>query len=60
MKTRRQVLAYITRGEEPNWEILVFKQKDNPDAGIQVPGGTIESDEFIIDALYREIEEETG
>ena len=24
------------------------------------PGGTIESDELIIDALYREIEEETG
>jgi 8-oxo-dGTP diphosphatase len=60
MITRRKVLAYITRGEEPDWEILVFKQKDNPDAGIQVPGGTIESDEFIIDALYREIEEETG
>ena len=44
----------------PNWEILVFEQKDNPDAGLQVPGGTIESDELIIDALYREIEEETG
>ncbi|QUW23628.1 NUDIX hydrolase [Sporosarcina sp. Marseille-Q4063] len=60
MKTRRKVLAYITRGEEPDWEILVFQQKDNPEAGIQVPGGTIESDELIIDALYREIEEETG
>ena len=60
MKTLRKVLAYITRGEEPDWEILVFQQKDNPDSGIQVPGGTIESDEFIIDALYREIEEETG
>ncbi|WP_172373253.1 NUDIX hydrolase [Sporosarcina jiandibaonis] len=60
MKTKRKVLAYITRGEEPDWEILVFQQKDNPDAGIQVPGGTIESDELIIDALYREIEEETG
>lgn len=60
MKTKRKVLAYITRGEEPNWEILVFKQKDNPKAGLQVPGGTIESHELIIDALYREIEEETG
>ena len=27
---------------------------------LQVPGGTIESDELIIDALYREIKEETG
>ncbi len=60
MKTKRKVLAYITRGEDPNWEILAFKEKDNPKAGLQVPGGTIESDELIIDALYREIEEETG
>ena len=27
---------------------------------LQVPGGTIEDDELLIDALYREIEEETG
>ena len=60
MEIKRRVLAYITRGQEPNWEILVFKHKDYPNEGWQVPGGTIESDELIIDALYREIEEETG
>lgn len=60
MEIKRKVLAYITRGQEPNWEILVFEHKDHPNAGWQVPGGTIESDELIIDALYREIEEETG
>jgi len=60
METKRKVLGYITRGEEPNLEILVFKNKDNEEAGVQVPGGTIESDELIIDALYRKIEEETG
>lgn len=60
MKVKRKVFAYITRGQEPNQEILVFEQKENSKAGWQVPGGTIESDELIIDALYREIEEETG
>ena len=38
----------------------MFEHKDNPDAGLQVPGGTIEKDELLLDALYREIEEETG
>src|SRR6185312_4911877 len=60
MELKRKVLAYITKGEEDEREILVFEQKNNPDAGLQVPGGTIEENEFLIDALYREIEEETG
>ena len=60
MKLKRKVLAYITKGEGAEREILVFEQKDNPDAGLQVPGGTIEKDELLLDALYREIEEETG
>ena len=34
-----------------NCEILVFEHKDNPEAGLQVPGGTIEEDELVIDAL---------
>lgn len=60
MKTKRKVLAYITRGQEPNLELLVFEHKNHPEAGLQVPGGTIEEDEMLIDALYREIAEETG
>ena len=60
MEIKRKVLGYITRGEDPNWEILVFEHKNHPEAGLQVPGGTIEDEELIIDALYREIEEETG
>lgn len=60
MELKRKVLAYITRGEAADRKILVFEQKDRPEAGLQVPGGTIEKDELLIDALYREIEEETG
>lgn len=60
MEIKRKVLAYITKDENVERKILVFEQKDHPEAGLQVPGGTIEEDELLIDALYREIEEETG
>lgn len=60
MKLKRKVLAYITKGEKSDRQILVFEHKGNPEAGLQVPGGTIEKDELLLDALYREIEEETG
>ena len=60
MEIKRKVLAYITKDEHAEQKILVFEHKDHPEAGLQVPGGTIEDDELLIDALYREIEEETG
>ncbi|MBD2327679.1 NUDIX domain-containing protein [Alkalinema sp. FACHB-956] len=53
---KRKVLAYITHQEE----LLVFRQEDYPYFGIQVPGGSIESGEAIVDALLREVYEETG
>ncbi|WP_252504238.1 NUDIX domain-containing protein [Sporosarcina sp. Marseille-Q4943] len=60
MEIKRKVLAYITKDDHAGRKILVFEQEGNPEAGLQVPGGTIEEDELLIDALYREIEEETG
>lgn len=60
METKRKVLAYITKGNGQNRQLLVFDHKVEKEAGLQVPGGTIEDDELIIDALYREIYEETG
>ena len=44
LKIKRKVLAYITKGQEPNLELLVFEHKDFPEAGLQVPAGTIEED----------------
>ncbi|HSP20959.1 MAG TPA: NUDIX domain-containing protein [Planococcus sp. (in: firmicutes)] len=60
MRTKRKVFAYITRGPEEKNELLVFSHKGEPEAGLQVPGGTIEEGEMLIDALYREVQEETG
>ena len=60
MITKRKVLAYITKGKESNLELLVFNHRDHPDAGLQVPGGTVEEGEQLVDAVFREIKEETG
>lgn len=56
MQIYRKVLAYITYNDK----LLVFTHRDAPEAGVQVPGGTVEPDESIEDALYREIAEESG
>jgi len=57
---KKKVLAYITRRHAGVLQLLVFKNLSDASAGIQVPGGTIEADEREEEALYREIEEESG
>ena len=52
----RKVYAYITRGNE----LLVLRQVEFPEVGIQVPGGTPEPGEQLKAAAMREAEEETG
>ena len=56
MYVKGKVLAYVTRGEE----LLVFRHRDFPDAGLQVPAGTIEEGEDPQDAALREAREESG
>jgi 8-oxo-dGTP diphosphatase len=56
MIERHKVLAYITRGSN----LLVFTHPDSPEAGIQVPGGSVEPGEMVEDAALREAIEETG
>jgi len=53
---RRKALAYITCGVR----LLVFEHVDFPEAGIQVPAGTIEPGEEPAAAALREAFEETG
>ncbi len=54
--TTEKVTAYITDGDK----LLVFSHPHHPDAGIQVPTGTVEQSEPLDDAVLREAHEETG
>lgn len=56
MTSRHRAYAYITSGRR----LLLFTHPGAPEAGIQVPAGTIESGENPQDAVMREAEEETG
>jgi 8-oxo-dGTP diphosphatase len=51
-----KVFAYITQGDR----LLIFRHTDFPEAGIQVPAGTVKPGERPEDAVLREAIEETG
>lgn len=53
---KRKAFAYITHGNQ----LLVFSHPYAPDAGIQVPAGTVAPDERPEEAVIREAFEETG
>jgi len=55
-QTKHKAFAYITH----NNRLLVFSHPDFPEAGIQVPAGTIEDGEEPGAAALREAFEETG
>jgi 8-oxo-dGTP pyrophosphatase MutT (NUDIX family) len=60
MDTIPKVLAYITRQRAGETQVLVFEQRDPPEDGLQVPGGTVQPGETIVTGLWREIAEESG
>ena len=51
-----KVIAHITNGRR----LLVFRHTDFPEAGIQVPAGTVDRGETPETAVLREAQEETG
>jgi ADP-ribose pyrophosphatase YjhB (NUDIX family) len=57
---KHKVLAYITRRNADRTQVLVFDHRDAPEAGTQVPAGTVEPGEPVEQALFREVEEESG
>ncbi len=56
MQAKRKVYAYIVQDQD----IVVFEHPHAPEAGVQVPGGTVEADETLAAAVLREAFEETG
>jgi 8-oxo-dGTP pyrophosphatase MutT (NUDIX family) len=52
----RKVLVYVTRDHQ----LLVFRHIQQPEAGLQVPAGTIEVGEEPAAAAIRELAEESG
>lgn len=53
---RRKAFAYITTGQR----LLLFTHPEHPEAGIQVPAGTLRDGEDPVAGALREAEEETG
>jgi 8-oxo-dGTP diphosphatase len=56
VKTRHRAYAYITNQSR----LLVFTHPESPEAGIQVPAGTVKAGEDPAAAALREAREETG
>ncbi len=52
-----KVTAFVTRRGSAGTELLLFR---HPNAGIQLPAGTVENGELAADAALREVIEETG
>jgi len=59
MKRVQKVFAYITSNDAPA-RLLVLEHPGIPEAGIQVPAGTVELHEDLSAAVMREAYEETG
>lgn len=57
---KRKVLVYVIRVGAAGPEVLVFEHRDQADAGLQVPAGTVEPGEAPEAAAYRELAEESG
>ena len=58
LSVKHKVLALITRAEQT--QVLAFTHRDYPNAGVQIPAGTVSEGEALEAALWREVEEESG
>jgi 8-oxo-dGTP pyrophosphatase MutT (NUDIX family)/GNAT superfamily N-acetyltransferase len=57
---KKKVLVYIVRKDGARLELLVFRHRDFPEAGLQVPAGSVDEGEALEAAARRETIEETG
>ena len=58
--TVEKAYGFVLREGAEARELLVFEHAGMPEAGLQVPGGTIERSETPIEAVAREVLEESG
>ena len=56
-KTVEKVTAFVTRDTGSGYDLLVFQ---HPNAGVQLPAGTVEMGESPNQAVLREVEEESS
>lgn len=56
----QKAYAYVTRRAEDRDQLLVFRERADPDAGVQVPKGGIDRHETPEVAVRRELREESG
>lgn len=57
---KEKVRLFLIREGEVNHEVLVFCEPDFPEAGTQVPGGTVDPGEELLKTVTREFYEESG
>jgi putative (di)nucleoside polyphosphate hydrolase len=60
MSVTRKAYAYVTREAAEARAVLVFRHRDYPEAGIQVPRGTVDAGEEPTATVLRELCEECG
>ena len=51
---------HILQEKKRGYAITCFKHRDIHEAGIQVPGGTVDEGETLEAAILREVQEESG
>ena len=55
-----KVYGFVLRECAAGLELFVFEHAGQPEAGLQVPGGTVEDGEAPLAAVAREVAEESG
>ncbi len=60
MRRKQKAYGYITRRRNGQLQVLVFDHIDYPDAGTQVPGGSVDPGETPVESAVRECYEEAG
>src|SRR2546427_655191 len=57
---KQKIMAYLVRRDAAGWQLAVFEHANVPEAGVQVPAGTVKAGEPLDAALWRELLEESG